>query len=136
MKIKKVRPLLNHIITTANVYETDQVDGGVLGDDGRLEGQFKEYQTVVAVGPNVATVKPGDVVCINPKAYAVPRHKQREDSIAGLMGGDEIEMIVQFPILPIDGVPHLFIYDRDVDFIIDEMEEEGEIAEEPSTIIE
>lgn len=122
MKIKKVKPLLNHVITTADIYAVDNLNDGLIADNGS-EGQFKEYQTVVAVGPNVATVKPGDVVLINPQAYARPIHKQREDSINGLMG-DSVEMVVQFPVLDINGVPHLFIYDRDIDLIIEDMDEE------------
>lgn len=122
MRIKKVRPLLNHVITTADTYNVDQINEGII-DDNSSEGQIKEYQTVVSVGPNVASVKPGDIVLINPQAYARPVHKQREDSINGLMG-DSVEMVVNFPILPINGIPHLFIYDRDIDLIIEEMEEE------------
>ena len=68
-------------------------------------------------------VKPGDVVVINPKAYAVPHHTPVEDKLTGLMTGDKVEMVINFPLLDIDGVPHLFLYDRDVDFVVEDYEE-------------
>jgi hypothetical protein len=114
--------MLNHIITTANVYEESQINGGVIDDEGKLEGKFKEYQTVVAVGPHVRDVQVGDLVIINPSAYCKPRHKTKADSIKGLMGEDEVEMIVEFPIIDINGEPHLFLFDRDIDLVIEEKE--------------
>lgn len=123
IKIKKIKPLLNHIVTTANVYPTTQVKDSVVVDESQMQGEFKEYQTVVAVGPNVTTVKPGDVVVINPKAYAVPHHTPVEDKLTGLMTGDKVEMVINFPLLDIDGIPHLFLYDRDVDFVVEDYEE-------------
>jgi hypothetical protein len=114
--------MLNHIITTANVYEESQISGGVIDDEGKLEGKFKEYQTVVAVGPHVRDVQVGDLVIVNPSAYCKPRHKTKADSIKGLMGEDEVEMVVEFPIIDINGEPHLFLFDRDIDLIIEEKE--------------
>lgn len=122
LRIIKCRPMLNHIITTANVYEESQNAGGIIDDEQKLEGKFKEYQTVVAVGPSVRDVKVGDLVLINPSAYCKPRHKTKDTSIKGLMGEDEVEMVVEFPIIEINGEPHLFLYDRDVDLVIEEKE--------------
>lgn len=135
MKIKKVRPLLNHILTTADVYTTQQSTGNVVADDDKYGGEFKEYQKVVAVGPNVQTVKPGDLVVLNPRAYVTPRHKAKEDSLTGLMTGDEVEMVVNFPIVYIDDTPHLFLYDRDIEFVIEEFEEDSDIKEEETNLI-
>lgn len=136
LKIIKCKPLLNHIITTANVYEESQINGGVIDDEGKLEGKFKEYQTVVAVGPHVRDVQVGDLVVINPSAYCKPRHKTKADSIKGLMGEDEVEMIVEFPIIDINGEPHLFLFDRDIDLIIEEKEFINDSLIENKDIIE
>ena len=136
LKIIKCRPMLNHIITTANVYEESQINGGVIDDEGKLEGKFKEYQTVVAVGPHVRDVQVGDLVVINPSAYCKPRHKTKADSIKGLMGEDEVEMIVEFPIIDINGEPHLFLFDRDIDLIIEEKEFINDSLDENKDIIE
>lgn len=137
LKLKKVKPLLNHVITTANVYKETITDDGLLVDDSKEQGEFKEYQTVIACGPNVTTVKPGDLVVINPKAYAMPVHKPVEDKITGLMTGDEVEMVIRFPIIDINGVPHLFLYDRDVEFIVEDYEEVDDttISEDKAYVI-
>jgi hypothetical protein len=136
LKIIKCKPMLNHIITTANVYEESQINGGVIDDEGKLEGKFKEYQTVIAVGPHVRDVQVGDLVIINPSAYCKPRHKTKADSIKGLMGEDEVEMIVEFPIIDINGEPHLFLFDRDIDLIIEEKEFINDSLDENKDIIE
>lgn len=136
LKIIKCRPMLNHVITTANVYEESQVSGGLIDDEGKLEGKFKEYQTVVSVGPHVRDVQVGDLVVINPSAYCKPRHKTKADSIKGLMGEDEVEMIVEFPIIDINGEPHLFLFDRDIDLIIEEKEFINDSLDENKDIIE
>ena len=136
LKIIKCKPMLNHIITTANVYEESQINGGVIDDEGKLEGKFKEYQTVVAVGPHVRDVQVGDLVVVNPSAYCKPRHKTKADSIKGLMGEDEVEMIVEFPIIDINGEPHLFLFDRDIDLIIEEKKFINDSLDENKDIIE
>lgn len=136
LKIIKCRPMLNHIITTANVYEESQINGGVIDDEGKLEGKFKEYQTVVAVGPHVRDVQVGDLVIINPSAYCKPRHKTKADSIKGLMGEDEVEMIVEFPIIDINGEPHLFLFDRDIDLVVEEKEFVNDSLDDNKDIIE
>lgn len=122
LKLKKIEPLLNHIVTTADIYESTQSADNILTEDSKEGGEFKEYQTVVAVGPNVTSVKPGDVVVINPKAYAMPQHIPVEDKLTGLMTGDKVEMVVRFPIININGTPHLFLYDRDVEFVVTDYE--------------
>ena len=136
LKIIKCRPMLNHIITTANVYEESQINGGVIDDEGKLDGKFKEYQTVVSVGPHVRDVQVGDLVIINPSAYCKPRHKTKADSIKGLMGEDEVEMIVEFPIIDINGEPHLFLFDRDIDLVIEEKEFVNDSLNDSKDIIE
>lgn len=136
LKIIKCRPMLNHIITTANVYEESQINGGVIDDEGKLEGKFKEYQTVVSIGPHVRDVQVGDLVIINPSAYCKPRHKTKADSIKGLMGEDEVEMVVEFPIIDINGEPHLFLFDRDIDLVIEEKEFVNDSLNDNKDIIE
>lgn len=52
------------------------------------------------------------------KAYAKPIHKTKDTSVRGLLGDDEVEMRVEFPTIEINGIPHLFLYDRDIDMVI------------------
>lgn len=110
--------MLNHVILTANRYEESDFNESLIDDEQKLVGNIKEYQTVVSVGPYVKDLKAGDFVVVNPKAYAKPIHKTKDTSVRGLLGDDEVEMRVEFPTIEINGIPHLFLYDRDIDMVI------------------
>ena len=110
--------MLNHVILTANRYEESDFNDNLIDDEQKLVGNIKEYQTVVSVGPYVKDLKAGDFVVVNPKAYAKPIHKTKDTSVRGLLGDDEVEMRVEFPTIEINGIPHLFLYDRDIDMVI------------------
>ena len=114
--------MLNHVILTANRYEESDFNDSLIDDEQKLVGNIKEYQTVVSVGPYVKDLKAGDFVVINPKAYAKPIHKTKDTSVRGLLGDDEVEMRVEFPTIEINGIPHLFLYDRDIDMVITKYE--------------
>ena len=118
LKIIECVPMLNHVILTANRYEESDFNDGLIDDEQKLVGNIKEYQTVVSVGPYVKDLKAGDFVVVNPKAYAKPIHKTKDTSVRGLLGDDEVEMRVEFPTIEINGIPHLFLYDRDIDMVI------------------
>lgn len=118
LKIIECVPMLNHVILTANRYEESDFNENLIDDEQKLVGNIKEYQTVVSVGPYVKDLKAGDFVVVNPKAYAKPIHKTKDTSVRGLLGDDEVEMRVEFPTIEINGIPHLFLYDRDIDMVI------------------
>ena len=118
LKIIECVPMLNHVILTANRYEESDFNDSLIDDEQKLVGNIKEYQTVVSGGPYVKDLKAGDFVVINPKAYAKPIHKTKDTSVRGLLGDDEVEMRVEFPTIEINGIPHLFLYDRDIDMVI------------------
>lgn len=126
MKIKKIKPLFNSLITTMDKYEEDVTNNGII-DTKRQEGSLKEYQTVIAVGTTVRDIKVGNIVMINPKNYAV--RKYSENSIK-----NDIEMnpviTYKFNVIELDGKDCLLLQDRDIDYIIEEFEED-----KPSVII-
>lgn len=126
MKIKKIKPLFNSLITTMDKYEEDVTNNGII-DTKRQEGSLKEYQTVIAVGTTVRDIKVGNIVMINPKNYAV--RKYSENSIK-----NDIEMnpviTYKFNVIELDGKDCLLLQDRDIDYIIEEFEED-----KPSIII-
>ena len=62
MKIKKIKPLFNSLITTMDKYEEDVTNNGII-DTKRQEGSLKEYQTVIAVGTTVRDIKVGNESC-------------------------------------------------------------------------
>lgn len=121
LKIKKIKPLFNRVLTTAYVYEQDSKTSNGIVDSSKEEGGIMEYQTVVAVGNTVRNVKPGDLVVINPTRYAVMKHK--EGSLKDGVVTDNPIIGYNFPILEINDERHLYIYDSDIDFIIKEAEE-------------
>lgn len=135
MILKKIKPLFNGIITTMNVYEEDQYVGSMI-DTSRTKGTMKEYQTVLAVGDAVKSVKEGDIVCINPKRYAVMKHQ--EGSLRDGVITDNPVIGYKFNIIQIDGKDCLRIFDSDIDFIIQDMSEDPTpaiIVEEKKLII-
>ena len=119
LKIKKIKPLFNRVITTACVYKEDKVVDGIV-DSTKESGAIMEYQTVVSVGNMVKSVKPGDLVVINPTRYTVMKHK--EGSLKDGVINDNPILGYNFPLIEINDEPHLFIYDSDIDYIIKEAE--------------
>lgn len=118
IRIKKLKPMFNSIITTMTKYDKDVATNGII-DNKRQEGALKEYQTVLAVGTSVRDIKVGDVVMINPRNYAVRKYK--ENSIK-----NDIEMnpviSYNFNIVELDDEDCLLLQDRDIDYIIEEYE--------------
>lgn len=118
LKLKKITPVFNHIITTNDVYENDVYDNNILV---KTKGSMKEYQKVVAVGPTVKTCSPGDVIMINPVRYAVKKHQ--DGSLKDGVVSDNPDIAFNIPVVSIDGKEHLLLFDTDVYFVINEYEE-------------
>lgn len=120
LKLKKIKPLFNQILTTANRYEEDGTIGTLI-DATKTAGSYKEYQTVIAVGDSVRSIKAGDVVSINPVKYM--RRKYNDNSLReDFVDNPVIE--VNIPTIELNGVEHFLIYDNDVSYIIEDYEEE------------
>lgn len=132
LKIKKIKPLFNKILTTMYTYNDVTTEDGII-DGSKEEGGIREYQTVIAVGSTVKCVKPGDLVVINPARYQIMKHK--EGSLKDGVITDNPVMGYNFPILVIDDKPCLYLYDSDVDFVIKEYEVSEDIIEENNDII-
>ena len=105
------------MLTTKDVYDGEP-DGGVIIPKGTL----KEYQTVVEIGPMVRTVQVGNLVSINPKRYAVQQYEP--GSIKNNM--EQMKKVVKYniPEIEINHKRHLLITDQDVEFVIEDWEEE------------
>lgn len=114
-KLIKIQPLFNKVITTMDTYEEDQYHNGII-DSRKAKGSLKEYQTVVAVGDTVRSVKVGDVVAINPSRYAVMKH-QPGSMRDGIIDDNKV-MGYKFNTITINNTEHLMLYDSDIDFII------------------
>jgi hypothetical protein len=84
----------------------------------------------------VENFKVGDLVVINPIRYAKMKHK--EGSLKDGVITDNAVVGYDFPILLVNDMPCLYIYDSDVDFVIKEYEEVDasmEIIEETPEIV-
>lgn len=136
LKIKKIKPMFNRVLTTCDLYTEDLMTDGII-DSTKVEGAIKEYQTVIACGPHVKSVKPGDIVVINPTRYQVMKHK--EGTLNDGVIGDNAVLSYNFPIMIVDDAPCLYIYDSDIDFVIKEFEmvndEATEIVESAPDIV-
>lgn len=134
--IKKVKPMFNGLITTMNKYDNDtRVKGTDLIDSSKAN-TVKEYQTVVAVGPMVRGIEVGDTVFINPKRYAVMKHKP--GSLQDGVIKDNPVIGYNFDIVEIDGVEHLYLQDSDIKFVaeVEEFDENPTIySEQPKIVV-
>jgi hypothetical protein len=118
LKLKKIRPMFNQLVTTMDRYDMDQVENGVII---KPAGSIKEYQTVLSIGSTVRDIKVGDKVLIDPTRYGVKKHQ--EGSLKDGVITDNPVIKYNFNVVNINDSPCLIIYDQDVDFIIEEYEE-------------
>lgn len=120
INIKKIRPMANYLVTTKYEYTDEDVKKGEIIT--KVVGSLKEYQTVVAVGPMVRGIEVGDKVCINPRRYAVKKFKDGSLN-DGVVQENKI-ISYNFNVIELDHVDHLLLTDSDIDFVIEEFEEE------------
>lgn len=120
--IKKVKPMANYLITTKEDYTEDELKVGNF--ISKVVNTMREFQTVVAVGPMVRGVQVGDLVCINPKRYAVLKHQ--EGSLKDGVIADNPITTYRFNIVELDHVPHLLLTDQDISYVVEEWEDETE----------
>lgn len=129
LKIKKIKPMFNNIVTTADKYDDDYRTCGII-DPSKSRGSFKEYQTVVAVGNMVKDIKPGDTVMIDPKRYAVKKHQA--GSLKDGIITDNPVTGYNFNTVMINDVMHFIFVDADVMYVF----EGEEVPDEPDTVVQ
>lgn len=129
IKLKKVKPLFTGLITTMDVYEDYAKTAGGIIDGSKKQGSLKEYQKVIEIGTTVRDIKVGDIVWVNPKRFAVMKHKA--GSLQDGIVKDNQVLEYNFDVLEIDGKKHLLLQDRDVEFIVEEYEEVEDPKESP-----
>lgn len=119
MNIKKIKPMFTRIVTTMDMYVEDQTIAGSSGiiDVAKLKQGIKEYQTVLAVGTSVRSLKEGDVVCINPDRYAV--HKLGQNSVKKDLMEDQI-VRYNFNVVKLDGKDCLLLDENDIEFVVED----------------
>ena len=133
LKIKKITPMFDAIVTTMDKWEEDVKLNNGLIDTSKTQGTLKEYQKVLAVGTLVRDIKVGDLVWINPTRYGVKKHQ--EGSLKDGVIKDNPIVTYNFNVLEIDGKQCLLLQTRDIDFIINEYEEIEETPSQSSLIV-
>nr|DAI06020.1 MAG TPA: co-chaperonin [Crassvirales sp.] len=134
--IKKVKPMFDGLVTTMNRYDSNTKVRGTDIIDSSKAGSVKEYQTVIAVGPMVRGIEVGDTVFINPKRYAVMKHKP--GSLQDGVIKDNPVIGYNFDIVEIDGVEHLYLQSSDIKFVaeVEEFDESPAIyTEQPKILV-
>ena len=119
LKVKSIRPVYTRLITTANRYTESQKVGSIL-DANKLEGRYKEYQTVVKVGSSVREVKEGDIVLIDPSRYMKRKYNDnslREDFVENPI------VEINIPTVTMNDTDYFMIEERDIAYIIEDSEE-------------
>lgn len=71
LHITKVKPMFTAIVTTAEKFQEDYTEDGMIMAN---KGNYKPWQTVVAVGTSVRDIKEGDKVMVNLDNYALKRY--------------------------------------------------------------
>lgn len=94
--------MFNQVVTTMDMYKEVVTNFGLV--DTRKTNTIKEYQTVIAVGPSVHNIKPGDVVFINPKRYIKIAHKDGMKDLDKNIVQDDMHAYLD--------IPHYELYDR------------------------
>lgn len=123
MNIKKIKPLFTSVVTTMDKYtEAQLLAGSNIIDPSKTKQGVKEYQTVIAVGDSVRSIKEGDVVCINPANYAQKKYASNglKDGIEGMQEVTRYD----FNVVLIDGKECLILHDRDIEFVVVAFEEQ------------
>ena len=114
--------MANYLVTTKDEYTEDDVKKGGLMI--KTVGSLKEYQKVVAVGPMVRGIQVGDLVCINPKRYA--KYKHNPGSLKDGVISDNPVVSYNFNVIELNHISHLLLTDQDIDFVIEEWNDEKE----------
>lgn len=129
LNIKDIRPVYTRLLTTADRY-TESQRTGVLLDAKKLEGRYKEYQTVIRIGSAVREVKEGEVVLIDPSRYMKRKFSDnslREDFVENPI------VEINIPTVTMNGKDYFMIEERDIAYVIADSEEVPDPV--PNTII-
>ncbi len=123
LHINSIHPTFNHLLITAEKFDKDLINGGVIVAN---KGDLKLWQTVVAVGPTVRGIKAGDKVMIIPDHFAVKKYNK--NSIQNDLDNNPV-LTYNFPFETVDNekgepVDHLYISDNDVRYVFEGYEKE------------
>lgn len=123
LHVTKIVPTFNHILTTADKFDKDMIQNGVIIAG---KGDLKLWQTVVAVGPVARGVEVGDKVMIIPDHFAVKKYNK--NSVQNDLDNNPV-LTYNFPFETIDDengepIDHLYITDNDIRYVFEGYEKD------------
>lgn len=131
LHIKSIKPMFTSIVTTADKFENDYTEGGIVMAS---KGDYKPWQTIISVGDSVRNLKAGDKVMVNLDNYVV--RKYDKNSIQNdLDNNKKVRYAFNFVTIDDDnGNPQeCFLFnDRDILYSF-EGEEKADIIQVPKT---
>lgn len=126
IKIKKIRLRFDSIMTTADMYDSDETVNGVTLP---LKDTIKEVQEVLAVGPKVNDIKVGDKVRLDLTRYKRTIHEQvqksREERFSEFDTTDKTTLVCDIPNELIDDKTVFLLNERDVAYIVEEYDDKA-----------
>lgn len=122
INVKAIKPMFTALVTTMERYGADELQGSII-DPSKMSGALKEYQKVVAIGSSVRDIAVGDLVKINPIKYAVYKDKRKNSVVNNLEEYHNEIVGYDFPQIELDGVSHLLLQDRDIEFVVTDYED-------------
>lgn len=117
-EIQEIKPLFTSLVTTATIDSETKTNGGILLLN-KNKGSYSLFQKVIFVSDFVKEnkgIKVGDIVHINPIAYGKPKYK--EGSLKDGVIENNYTVEFNIPTIIINNKEHLFLQDRDIDFIV------------------
>ena len=126
LHIKKIKPLFNHLLLTADRFEKDVVESGIIV---AKKGDLKLWQTVVAMGPTARDVKVGDKVMIIPEHFAVKKYNK--NSVQNDLDNNPV-LTYKFPFETMEdenGEPkdYLYISDNNIRYVFEGEEKDDSL---------
>lgn len=116
LHITSIKPLFNHVLITADKFDKDMINNGVIIAG---KGDLKLWQTVVAVGPTVRGIEVRDKVMIIPDHFAVKKYNK--NSVQNDLDNNPV-LTYNFPFETIDNEngesqEYLYISDNDIRYV-------------------
>lgn len=131
LHVTKVQPMFTAIVTTADRFTEDYTENGMIMAN---RGDYKPWQTVVAIGTSVRDIKEGDKVMLNLDNYIV--RKYDKNSIQNDLDNNK-KVRYQFNFIKMDDADgnqkeYFLFNDRDVLYTF-EGEEKADLIKIPKT---
>lgn len=134
LHISKIKPMFTAIVTTANKFEKDYYQDGIIMAS---KGDYKPWQEILSVGDSVRNLKAGDKVMVNFENYVV--RKYDKNSIQNDLDNNR-KVRYAFNSVTMDGADgkpmECFLFnDRDILYSFEGEEKDDEAAPSVSNII-